>query len=184
MTDLELLATPLTGGPVRAMARDQGAIAGPHGVIGVDVAERAIDGQTFTAVQLLLDDDHPLFDRALLDGPVVAVATAADGTVLAREPFDHDAFRRRLLAERTAGESTTRGVLVRTGGELPPPYVRLAFLPIALAATAGGRLVVHQTTVADLLAGIEAAHADGQVTDRERQALLASVEQRHPDPSP
>ena len=113
---------------------------GPHGVMGVDVASRTIDGHHWTVVQLLLDDDHPLFDRTLLDAPIVAeVRTHGHGpgnepVALALEPFDHDRFRQQLQREHAAGESTTRGVLVRTGGELPPPYVRLAFLPIELAA--------------------------------------------------
>ena len=185
---MELISLPLTGGPTQVMVADQGAITGPHGVLGVDVASRTIDGHAWTVVQLLLDDDHPLFDRSLLDAPVVAeVRThghegAGEPVVLALEPFDHDAFRRRLQAEQEAGESATRGVLVRTGGQLPPPYVRLAFLPIGIAATAGADLVVRRTAVAELVAGVEAAHANGEITDHDRRALLTSIEQRHANP--
>lgn len=186
---MELLTTPLAGGPTQVMVRDQPATGSPHGVLGVDVATRTIDGRAWTVVQLLLDDDHPLFDRSLLDGPIVAeVRTHGHGeashpVVLAVEPFDHDAFRRQLLAERDAGESVTRGVLVLTGGELPPPYVRLAFLPIELAQCAACELTVRATTVAELVAGAEQAYAAGEITDDQRRSLLTSIEQRHPTPS-
>ena len=185
---MELLSVPLAGGPAQVMTQDLGALTGPHGVLGVDVASRTIDGHHWTVVQLLLDDDHPLFDRTLLDAPVVAEVRThghADGgpVALAIEPFDHDAFRRQLEAEHAAGESTTRGVLVRTGGELPPPFVRLAFLPIELAETAGADLLVRRTTVAELVAGVEAAYARGEITDDDRRALLITIEQRHPTPA-
>lgn len=186
---MELISVPLVGGPTQVMAKDQGALTGPHGVLGVDVASRAIDGHQWTVVQLLLDDDHPLFDRTLLDAPIVAeVRTHGHGpgndpVHLALEPFDHDAFRRQLQREHAAGETTTRGVLVRTGGDLPPPYVRLAFLPIELAATAGADLLVRRTTVSELVAGVEAAYATGEITDDDRRALLVSIEQRHPTPA-
>ena len=186
---MELISIPLAGGPAQVMVQEQGAVTGPHGVLGVDVASRTIDGHAWTVVQLLLDDDHPLFDRTLLDAPVVAEvrthghADCGAPVALALEPFDHDAFRRRLHEEQAAGESTTRGVLVRTGGQLPPPYVRLAFLPIELARTAGADLLVRRTTVAELVAGVEAAHAAGEVSDDERRALLVTIEQRHPTPA-
>ncbi len=179
---MELLSTDLDGRPVQVLTADQPAITGPHGIIGIDVASRPIDERSWTVVQLLLDDDHPLFDRSLLDAPIVAEVTAGDGAVLALEAFDHDAFRRRLQAERDAGERTTRGVLVLTGGQLPPPYVRLAFLPVELSATSGASLVVRRTTVAELVAGIEQAYAAGEITDDDRRALLIGVEQRHPTP--
>ena len=185
---MELISVPLAGGPTQVMTRDLPVVDGPHGVLGIDVASRTIDGHPWTVVQLLLDDDHPLFDRTLLDAPIVAEVRThghPDGppVALALEPFDHDAFRRRLQAEQSAGETTTRGVLVRTGGELPPPYVRLAFLPIELAATAGTDLLVRRTTVAELVAGVEAAHGRGEISDDDRRALLISIEQRHPTPS-
>lgn len=186
---MELISIPLAGGPAQVMVHDLPAVTGPHGVLGVDVASRTIDGHHWTVVQLLLDDDHPLFDRGLLDAPVVAEvrthghADCGEPVALALEPFDHDAFRRQLDAEHAAGESTTRGVLVRTGGALPPPYVRLAFLPIELAETAGADLIVRRTTVAELVAGVEAAHAKATITDDDRRALLLAIEQRHPTPS-
>lgn len=186
---MELISLALSGGPAQVMVSDQVAVTGPHGVLGVDVASRTIDGHHWTVVQLLLDDDHPLFDRELLDAPMVAEVRThghedCGGPVaLALEPFDHDAFRRRLQAEHAAGESTTRGVLVRTGGELPPPYVRLAFLPIELAQTAGADLIVRRTNVAELVAGVEAAYANGDITDADRRALLITIEQRHPTPT-
>jgi len=181
---VELISADLAGGPTQVLTAEQPAITGPHGVIGIDVAARTIDGRHWTVVQLLLDDDHPLFDRTLLDQPVVAEVRGrhGEGAVLALEPFDHDAFRQRLQAERGTGERTTRGVLVLTGGQLPPPYVRLAFLPIELAETAGARLAVRRTTVAELVAGVERAHAAGEVDDDERRALLVGIEQRHPTP--
>ncbi len=175
-----LAALDLTGRSARVMATDGPALAGPHGVLGVDVAGRTIEGHHWTVVQLLVDDDHPLLDRSLLDGPVVARVTAPDGTVRALEPFDHDAFRRRLHAERLEGESTTRGVLVLTDGELPPPYVRLAFLPADPADLMGTTLTIGTTTVEDLVTGAEAAHERGEITDDERVALLTAIDQRHP----
>jgi hypothetical protein len=131
-------------------------------------------------VQVLLDDDDPAFDRTLLDAPLVAAVHDANGSMLAREPFDHDAFRRQLRYERDAGESFTRGVLVTTRGQLPPPWVRLAFLPLTIASTTGCELVISQTTVDALRHGVERAFADGEITDADRRALLASIEQRHP----
>ena len=131
-------------------------------------------------VQVLVDDDHPGLAPALVDGPMVAELASPDGSVSAREPFDHDAFRRRLQAERDAGESTARGVLVLNGGEPLPRWVRLAFLPVPIEATGGAVLVVRSTTVADLVAGVEEAFARGGVTDVERRAILLSIEHRHP----
>lgn len=185
----ELIRASLHGGPAQVMASDLAEGTCPPGVLGIDVAGRTIDGRAWTVVQLLLDDDHPAFDPSLLDAPVVAeIRTHGHGdasgpVVLALEPFDHDAFRRMLLAERTEGERTTRGVLVLTGGQLPPAYVRLAFLPVELASTAETELAVRRTTVAALVAGAEAAHARGEITDDERRAVLVGIEQRHPTPS-
>jgi len=185
MSEAELIRVDLDGGPIQVLAKDQPSTPGVHGVVGVDVSSRTIDHHPWTVVQVLLDDDHPLFDPSLLDAPLVAEIHGHHGlgAALAVEPFDHDEFRQRLAREQAAGESTTRGVLVRTGGELPPPYVRLAFVPLALAETATTTLVVRRTTVADLVAGAEAAHAAGAIGDDERRALLVSIEQRHPTPS-
>ena len=96
---------------------------------------------------------------------------------------DHDEFRQRLQAEQAAGVTTTRGVLVLSGGALPPRFVRLAFLPIEVAATAGTDLVVRRTTVAELVAGAQSAYAAGEITDDQRRSLLIAIEQRHPTPS-
>lgn len=175
---VELLRLELTGAPVRQMFDDGSALPG---VLGVDVTAREIDGSAHTAVQLLLDDDVPGFDIALLDQPVVVDVVAADGSVVARELFDHDQFRRQLRAERDLGRSNLRGVLVLSGGSLPPPWVRLAFLQVDLGSTAGTRLVARRTSVADLLAGVEAAFAAGELTDDERRTAILSVEQRHPN---
>ncbi len=48
-------------------------------------------------------------------------------------------------------------------------------------ATAGAHLVVRRTAVAELVAGVEAAHANGEITDDDRRALLTSIDQRHPN---
>jgi hypothetical protein len=157
-------------------------------VVGVDVSARTIDGRHWTVVQLLLDDDDPLFDRELIDAPLVAeVRTHGHGrqshpVIVAVEPFDHDEFRNQLQRERDRGEATTRGVLVLTGGRLPPRYIRLAFLPVELAETAGCELAVRRTTVAELVAGAERAFAAGEITDDQRRDLLIAIEQRHPTP--
>jgi hypothetical protein len=154
------------------------------GLVGVDVAATTVDGAPRTVVQLLFDDDQPSFDRALLHAPIVAEVVGPDGEPLAREPFDHDAFRRQLRAEQDAGESTTRGVLLLTGGELPPPWVRLAFLPVPLERTGGARLVLRRTTVEELRAGVEQAHGAGAIDERERQGLLTVIDQLHPTSEP
>lgn len=177
----ELATMELSGRPVQMMAEDAGSPMGRYGVIGIDVAPQVLDGAEQTVVQILLDDDRPDFDRSLLDEPMVAELSRADGEVLAREPFDHDRFRQRLLAEREAGESLTRGVLVLNEGELPAPWIRLAFLPIALATTEGTTLSVRRTTVAALIEGVDGAYARGELTDQERQAIIVSIDQRHPD---
>lgn len=172
----ELARVELTGGPVRV----EPLPAAPPGVLGVDVSSRVVDGEPWTVVQVLVDDDHPGLAPTLLDGPMVAELASPDGSVSAREPFDHDAFRRRLQAERDAGESTARGVLVLNGGESLPRWVRLAFLPVPITATEGEVLVVRPTTVAELVAGVEQAFARGEVADADRRALLLSIEHRHP----
>ncbi len=176
---MELLNIELTGAPVRVTFEHDPAVA--PGLLGVDVAAREIDGVDHTVVQVLLDDDAPGFDDSLLAAPVVVDLVAADGVVLARELLDHDQFRRQLRAERELGRSTLRGVLVLTDGALPPPWVRLAFLPVELSGTATTRLVLRRSTVPDLLAGVEAAHSAGELTDDGRRTAITSIEQRHPD---
>jgi hypothetical protein len=177
---MELARVALTGAPVRVEAADGPEALGP-GLLGVDVAASTVDGEPHTVVQVLLDDDRPGFDRTLCDDLLVSEVVGPDGAVLAREPFDHDAFRRRLLAERESGEATTRGVLVLTGGALPPPWVRLAFLPLALGDTAGTDLVVRRTTPAELVAGVEEAYALGGLTDEERRSVLTVIDQHLPE---
>lgn len=177
---MELLRLELTGGPVRVLTEDSGSAAAGQGLLGVDVTGRAVDGSPRTVVQVLFDDDLPGFDRSLLDDPIVAELIDPDGRPVAREPLDHDAFRRRLNSEREAGESVTRGVLVLTDGEPPPPWVRLGFLPIGLTETTGTTLVLRRTTVDALVEGVEVAYREGAVTDNERDGLLTVIAQLHP----
>lgn len=180
---MELLRIDLTGGVDRRTWEGPPFDDGVPGVIGVEVTGTTVDGQVHVVVQLLLDDDVPGFDRALLDAPLLAEVVDPAGDVVAREPFDHDEFRRRLLAERQAGEATTRGVLVLPGGDLPPPWVRLAFLPGRPEDAAGSTVVVRRSTVAALEEGIEQAYLRGELTDGERLAGLTAIDQRHPRPA-
>jgi hypothetical protein len=175
-----LATIELTGGPIRATEPASFGAADVVGLVGVDVAAATVDGAPCTAAQLLFDDDVTGFDRSLLDAPIAAELLGPDGGVVTRELFDHDRFRRTLLAERAAGERITRGVLLLTGGELPPPWVRLSFLSVPLADTRFHRLVVRRTTVGELQAGVEAAHAAGDATDDERRAVLTALGQLHP----
>lgn len=175
---MELLRLELTGrtGQVQTPPGSP-----PHelGLLGVDVRTLELEGQPHLVVQALFDDDTPGFDHGLLHDPLVAdVFDAGGGTVL-RELFDHDRFRRALHADREAGENELRGVLVRTDGELPPHYVRLAFLPLRIEDTDGTVLVIRRAGVDELVAGVEVAHARGEVTDVEREAMLVTIEQRH-----
>lgn len=176
---MDLLRLELIGGAGRVETAP-GSPAAERGILGLDVSGTTIDGTDLTAVQVLFDDDVPGFDRALLDAPLVAELRDNEDRVLVRELFDHDEFRRQLLAEREAGESERRGVLVLTGGELPPPYVRLAFLPTPVHATDGATLVVVRTEVPDLVMAVDDALERGDVDEAEHQALLTSIEQRHP----
>ena len=154
----------------------------PHelGLLGVDVSTLVLDEVEHVVVQALFDDDTPGFDRTLLSHPLVAELLGPDGSLVLRELFDHDRFRQDLRAERDAGIDDLRGVLVLTGGELPPHYIRLAFLPLPVADTAGTTLVLRRTDVEALVAGVEVAHTRGEVDDDERRSLLLTIEQRHP----
>ncbi|HEY4377183.1 MAG TPA: hypothetical protein VGM93_08485 [Acidimicrobiales bacterium] len=182
---MELFRLDLPGRPVQ-LSTEHGPLAGSPAaalhLLGVDVTALALDDGPRTVVQLLFDDDQPGFDATLLDAPLVAELLGPGDAVLAREPFDHDRFRWQLSAERAIGESTTRGVLVLTAGELPPPWIRLAFLPVDIATTKGTTLAVRRTTVPDLVGGADEAFARGELTDAEHRAVLLSIEQRHPDP--
>lgn len=176
---MELVRLELTGAPLRVTPELDPSMSTP-GLLGVDIAARDVEGLAHTVVQVLFDDDTPGFDAGLLDGPLLVDVLDARGEVLGRELLDHDRFRRQLRAERDLGRSNLRGVLVLTDGSLPPPWVRLAFVPIALSDTAGTTLVLHRSSVPDLLAGVEAAYGDGQLTDDERRTAITSIEQRHP----
>jgi hypothetical protein len=177
--DRQLAHIALTGQPLRAMAAE-GGDSQRSGVVGIDVAERRADGAVYTVIQLLFDDDLAGFDRQLLDSPLLAEVLDANGQIVRREPFDHDQFRQTLHTEHAGGTAVTRGVLVRTEGELPPPWVRLAFVPLAVSATAGATLVIRRTTVAELRSGVDQAYALGEISDQERLAVLLSIDQRHP----
>ena len=158
-----------------------GPVSGlPAGVVGIDVARRVVKGAAQVVVQLLLDDEVAGFDRSLLDAPIVVELADVGGRTVAREPFDHDVFRRRLRDELAAGQQITRGVLVLDRGELLPPWIRLAFVPAELADIVGHTLVVRRATRDDLVAGVDGAYAAGELTDDERTAMLTSIEQRHP----
>jgi hypothetical protein len=175
---VELARITLTGAPVR-VERVNGSSTLSTDVLGIDVAERIIDDVAHTVVQVMLDDDRPGFDPTLFDAPVLAEVTGGDGALLARELIDHDRFRRALRAERDAGRSERRGVLLLTDGELPPPWIRLCFLPLALTAGAGATLVLRRTTVEDLVAGVERSAAEGAIADNERVAALTAIEHLH-----
>ncbi len=177
--DMDLLRLELIGGPGRVETAP-GSPASARGVLGVDVTDITVEGEEHTAVQVLFDDDVPGFEVSLLDGPLVAELRNPAGDVVVRDLFDHDRFRRELLAEQQAGESERRGVLVLTGGELPPHYVRLAFLPMALADTEGTTLAVVPTEVHELRSAVDDALERNEIDEVEHRALLVSIEQRHP----
>ena len=103
-----LARTELSGDRARVAPGDNGSTYVGPGVLGLDVAPRDIEHTAYTVVQVLLDDDEPGFDRALLDEPMVAELRDDAGEVLVREPFDHERFRRELWQERQAGESVRR----------------------------------------------------------------------------
>ena len=96
---MELLKVEMSGVPAQA---ETATGSGPYdaGVLGLAVHPKEIDGLEHTVVQLMLDDDRSGFDPALLGCPLVAEVRTPAGDLVARELFDHDAFRRRLHAER------------------------------------------------------------------------------------
>jgi hypothetical protein len=71
-------------------------------------------------------------------------------------------------------------VLLLDDGQVPEPWVRLAFLPVTLATTAGTTLQLQRTTVDELVEGIERAAADGAMSSAERTGALTAVEHLHP----
>lgn len=179
-----LLRINLTGAPLRLHADVSGGVVEELGILGVDVSPREIAGENYSVVQLILDDQRPDDEGSLLDSPLVADVVRAgddpDSAPLARALFDHDDFREKLRREHEAGESVTRGILILNEGELPPPWIRMAFLPIPLKVTAGMSLVVHRSTVDELVSGIETSFAQGLATEDERRSMLVSIEQHHP----
>ncbi len=150
------------------------------GVLGVALSPKVIDGSEHTVVQLLLDDDRPAFDDSLLDCPLVAEIRTPAGDIVTRELFDHDEFRRRLHAERADGGHELRGVLLLTGGQLPPAYLRLAFLSIPVGDTDGCALAVVRSGRDDLMDAIDAGRLDGSLADSEFRSLSTMIDQRHP----
>jgi hypothetical protein len=48
-------------------------------------------------------------------------------------------------------------------------------------ATAGHTLSVVRSARTELIDGIEAAFAEGSLTDRQRRHLIVAIEQRHPE---
>lgn len=177
---MELLKVELSG---QAAQAETATGSGPYdlGLLGLAVHPKEIDGLDHTVVQLMFDDDRDGFDPSLIECPLVAEVRSETGDLVARELFDHDGFRRRLRADRQTEGDELRGVLVLTDGELPPPYLRLAFLPVPLAATAGHTLSVVRSARGELIDGIEAGFADGSLTDRQRRHLIVAIEQRHPE---
>ena len=157
-----------------------GSPAYEAGILGAALSPKMIEDTEHTVVQVMLDDDRPRFDRSLLDCPLVAEMHTPDGDLLTRDLFDHERFRRQLREERDAGGNELRGVLLLTGGELPPPYLRLAFLNVAVAGTDGCDLVVVLSARDELVEAIDAGRADGSLQEHEHHGLITTIQQRHP----
>jgi hypothetical protein len=151
-----------------------------RGVLGAAVSAKVIDGVERSVVQVMLDDDRPGFDAGLLDCPLLAEVRTPAGDVVARDLFDHDRFRRRLHDERAAGGDDLRGVLLMSEGELPPAYLRLAFLDVPVADTAGCDVVVARWEREAMVSALDGGREDGSLSGREHRGLLTMVEQRHP----
>lgn len=176
---MELLRIRSMGRPAQ-MQTAPGSPPFEHGVLGAAMSPKPIDGNEHTVVQLMLDDDRPGFDRSLLDCPLVAEIRTPGGEVLTRELFDHDRFRQGLRDERVAGGDELRGVLLLTDGELPPAYLRLAFLSVPVPDTEGCDLVVTRSERDALLGAIDAGRDDGSLREDEHRGLRTTIEQRHP----
>ena len=176
---MELLRVASSGRPAQ-MQTAPGTPPYEIGVLGAALSPKTIDGAEHTVVQVMLDDDRPGFDRSLLDCPLVAEVRTPAGDVVTRELFDHDEFRRHLHDERATGGDELRGVLLVTAGELPPAYLRLAFLAVSVADTEGCTLVVVRSDRDDLVAAIDAGKADGSLSLGEHRSLMTTIEQRHP----
>lgn len=177
---MDLLNVELSGVAAQAETAT-GSAPYDLGVLGLAVDSKEIDGTDHTVVQVMFDDDRSDFDASLLECPLVAEVRTPAGDVLTRELFDHDRFRRRLQADRESKGTELRGVLLLTGGALPPPYLRLGFLALPLADTAGCILAVVRTGRSELVAAVEAGFADGSLTDAEYRALGTAIDQRHPN---
>lgn len=176
---MELIRIRSMGRPAQ-MQTSPGEPPFEAGVLGVAMSPKEIDGTEHTVVQLMVDDDRPGFDEGLLHDPVLAEIRTPAGDVITRDLFDHDEFRQRLHAERAEGGEELRGVLLVTDGGLPPRYLRLAFLPVAVADTEDCDLVITRHDRDELLAAVDASHAGGALADHEHRALRITVEQRHP----
>ncbi len=179
-----LLRVHLTGSQLRLHSDVNSGVVEETGILGVDISPRQIGGVDYSVVQLILDDEHGGDGPGLLDSPLVAdvMAPGAGGEdpPLARALFDHAEFREKLRSEHEAGESETRGILIINEGELPPPWIRMAFVELPLRITAGMDLVVHRSTVEELVAGIEKSFAEGLATETQRRDMLISIGQHHP----
>ena len=169
-----------SGGRPSQMQTVPGSAEFERGVLGAALSPKEIDGDQHTVVQLLLDDDQPGFDVSLLDCPLVAEIRTPAGDVVTRELFDHDRFRHELLDDRQSGGSDLRGVLLLTDGQLPPRYIRLAFLGSPIADTDGCELVIVRTERDELLAAIDAGLESGSLSEQEHRGLRTTIEQRHP----
>ncbi|MDE0801682.1 MAG: hypothetical protein OSA99_00015 [Acidimicrobiales bacterium] len=177
---MHLISIDLDGQPNQTQTAP-GDTAYETGILGVAVHPKVIDGEDHTVVQIMVDDDRPGVDRSLLDCPMVAEVRTPVGDVITRELFDHDEFRRALDAERRAGGDDLRGVLLRTGGRLPPAYLRLGFLAVALSDTEGCSLVVSRFGRDELLEAVDAGRVDGSLAAGEHRSLTTMIDQRHPD---
>lgn len=176
---MELLRVQSMGRPMQ-MQTPPGSPAYLAGILGAALSPKMIDGVEHTVVQVMLDDDRPRFDRSLLDCPLVAEMRTPAGDLLTRELFDHDRFRHQLRDERDAGGNELRGVLLLTGGELPAPYLRLAFLGVPVADTDGYDLVISRFERDELIDAIDTARTDGSLEEHEHLGLTTTIQQRHP----
>lgn len=189
---MALLRFQLSGAAHRFHSDVTSGVVDKIGVLGVDISARTVGDTNYTVVQILLDDERPDGDLSLLSCPLVAEITRPPGPaqsesdelkesdVVASALFDHDQFRRKLKSEVDAKESVTKGVLLMDQGQLPEPWVRLAFVEIPLRITAGLELRIYRSTVEELLSGVESAYGVGRISDSERSALITSIEQHHP----
>ena len=176
---MELLRVELSGVAAQAETAT-GSDPYERGVLGISVDSKRIEGTDHTVMQVMFDDDRPGFDARTLECPLVAEIRSPAGDLITRELFDHDAFRQRLRADRDTGGNDLRGVLLLTDGELPPAYLRFAFLDTALGHLGGCTLVVARSDRDDLVASIEQGYGEGLLTDEEYQGLMTTIDQRHP----